>query len=818
MFQDARLRKSTRTAGEAAKRVDPKAQCPTLIAASLVAAMSAAQAQDAAAPPADAASAVPASQAASDPEAQPARRPDGSGELQQVVVTAEKRGSTIQKTPISMSAVTADELQQRGVTSVRELMNDIPGVAMKSQGAGQTELVIRGLSSAAGVSPTVGFYLDEVPVAPPTTATAGKTGIDPNLYDLARVEVLRGPQGTLYGASSMGGTVRLITAAADAKKFEGSAQATASFTQGGGANGEADVMVNVPLERDVAALRLVATQKHDSGWIDRVVVPGFPLPSESNGVIYGTVRGQVADVAGSQVHRDVNQTDLTSMRAELLLKPSSSLTIRPSVLFQAIRQGGPDEYDSKPGTEAHYQPFDIAESFRDRFTLSSLAIDYDFGPATLVSATGFTQRQRRQVQDISETVQNLFALPAFDTAGGGAGPASIAESDPTRQFSQELRLASKGDGPWTWMVGSFYSRLSSHYQAVSLIPGLADLFGTENLYTTDTQDTLSQFALFANTSYRITPDLKVTVGLRHFSSNDRSHIVSSGLGSAAGGDTPETDASSASANGYNPMVNLSYDLSNDNMVYATAAKGFRDGAAQAPVPTTGINATCAADLARLGLTASPLRYGPDSVWSYEFGSKNRLLDNRMTLNSSVYMEDWSKVQQSVGLDCGWTYTANAGNARVYGAEVELTARVGGGFTFEQGLSYTHAAFSEDYPLTNTKKGDLLQGVPMWNSSTALSLDRSINDDYSFTGRLSADYVGSSYNVTSSRVRLPGYALANLRLGLAADTWQATFFINNLTNRRVQLEATPSLVANVPTYDRISTNRPRTTGVTLSKTF
>lgn len=785
---------------------------PTLLAASLLLAFQAASAQSAAPAPADAASAT---QAAS-------RRPDGMGEIQEVVVTAEKRGSTIQKTPISMTAIASEELQQRGVTSVRDLLNDVPGVAMKSQGAGQTEVVIRGMSSAAGVSPTVGFYLDEVPVAPPTLATAGKTAIDPDLYDLERVEVLRGPQGTLYGAGSMGGTVRLITAAPNLKRFEGSAQATASWTEGGGANGAVNAMVNVPLATDAAALRLVATQKHDSGWIDRVVVPGFPLPTGGDGSFYGTTRGQVDGVAGSQVHHNVNDTNLTSARAELLLKPIAGLTIKPTVFLQNIRSGGPDEIDSNPGRDAHYQPFDISEPFRDHFLMSGLTVDYDLGPATLVSATGYTKRDRRQVQDDSETLQNLYGplvpLNAYAVEDGGAGPATMVESNPSHQFSQELRLASKDNGTFNWIVGAYYSRLVSHYQARSFVPGLIDIVGTGNVYTSDDQDALSQFALFGNANWRITPDLKLTAGVRHFSSHDRSHITASGIGSPSGDDSVDTNDASANAQGYNPMLNLSYDVSKDNMVYMTAAKGFRDGAAQPPVPTTGLNATCAADLAALGMTQSPTRYSPDTVWSYELGSKNRLLNNRMTLNGSVYVENWNSVQQTIALPCGWSYTDNAGNARVYGGELELTARLGAGFTLEQGVSYTHAAFLSDNAAAGMKKGDRLQGVPTWNTSTAISYDHSLNDEYSFTGRFSGDFVGSSQNVTYAPVRLPGYVLFNLRAGIAADTWQAVFFVNNVTNRRAELEAAPSLFGNVPTYDRIATSRPRTIGITLSKTY
>jgi len=740
--------------------------------------------------------------------------------LQQVVITSEKRSSTVFKTPLSVTAVTGDEIADRGANSVNDLIRGMPGVAVKGGGPGKSELVLRGLASSGGVSPTVGFYLNEIPVTTPSQASLGHTGVDPDLYDLERVEVLRGPQGTLYGASSLGGTVRLITTPPSLRNFLGSAQLQVLTTEGGGFSTGASGMLNMPLEKDVAALRVVATRKHDSGWIDRVVVPHFPLPTVPDPVLElsGTVRGNPAGLPGNRVIKDVNATDLTGVRAELLIKPSKSLSITPMVFHQQIKQGGADTYDSVPGGLAHYQPLDVPESYKDTFTIASLTVNWDMGPASLMSATAYSNRKSRKVEDVSEVLQNRFSLPGFDTASGGMGAATASEDNPTRQFTQEVRVSSKGDGPLSWLVGGFYSRIRSSGDAASVVPGLADFAGTTNLFHQSLSDALTQKALFGSATYQFSPEIRLTTGLRRFSSKSDSKSVSSGLFSVTESDAVEVSTSNAKASGFNPMANLSYSPSNNQMFYLLAAKGFRDGAAQRSVPTTGRNAACAANLADLGLTASPVRYGPDTVWSYEAGSKSRLAGGAVLFNLAAYTQTWRKVQQIVGLDCGWGYTDNSGDARVSGMEYELAARLGGGFTVQHSLGYTRARFTADHAPTGTKKGDRLLNVPEWTSSLSLQYDQEISEAYSFHGRLDASYTGPSDTQGFTRKRLPGYTTLNLRAGIDADAWSLSLFVRNLTNRRVALALEPGLLANTPVLDRVTSNRPRTVGVEYSARF
>src|SRR6202789_1045552 len=239
--------------------------------------------------------------------------------LVEIVVTAQRFNSTVQNTPISISAVTGAQLDAAGITSIEELSHDIPGLSMRSAGPGQTEYEARGLASSGGSAPTVGFYLDDIPLTPSSVSQTGKVVIDPDLYDIDRVELLRGPQGTLYGSGSMGGTVRVITNQPKLDTFEGSVQGTLSDTEGGSGNGGGSLMLNVPIG-DTLAVRFVATDKYRSGWIDRVVLNPFPADVPSSALpAYG--RGNVLSAPVQSVVHDVNTESLDGVRGGILFKP-----------------------------------------------------------------------------------------------------------------------------------------------------------------------------------------------------------------------------------------------------------------------------------------------------------------------------------------------------------------------------------------------------------------------------------------------------------------------------------------------------------------
>ena len=255
--------------------------------------------------------------------------------LTEIVVTAEKRDSTVLKTPISITAISGADLDAAGIHDLATVAAETPGVSIRSAGPGQNEIEMRGLTSSGGAAPTVGFYLDETPLSPPAGANNGKVVIDPNLYDLERLEVLRGPQGTLYGSGSMGGTVKLVTAQPQLNTFGASVELTGSHTQGASDNGTVDFMLNLPLIDDHLALRLVGTSEHNSGWIDRVVLGNFPLEpgfslTAPPGSVIALPRGNVLAAQVSNDYHNVNDEDLHSVRGSLLIQVDDTFSITPT--------------------------------------------------------------------------------------------------------------------------------------------------------------------------------------------------------------------------------------------------------------------------------------------------------------------------------------------------------------------------------------------------------------------------------------------------------------------------------------------------------
>jgi len=724
-------------------------------------------------------------------------------DLQEVVVTAEKRTSTVQKTPISITAITGADLQEQGLSDLESVVQQVPGVSFKTSGPGQTEYEMRGLTSTGGESPTVGFYLDETALTPPAMAQTGKVVIDPTLFDLNRVEILRGPQGTLYGAGSMGGTIKLVTNQPDPQRFAADLEGIPSVTAGGGFNATANAMLNVPLVQDVVALRLVATDKFIEGWIDRDVLDPFPLEVNNS-----TQRGNVAAAPVAETFSESNWERLRGGRATLLVQPSERLSITAGVLYQRINQGGPNTIDVPPGNEVHYQPFDVSEPFQDTFDLYDLTIKYNFDAFQIVSATSEWDRQQNQTQDISEAMQDFIGgflgPPAnfpFSTADGGLGAGSISEDDYTRQFSEELRAASTGNGPLQWLIGGYYSTFHATSHVFSFYPGFIPLFGTDNLADNHRIVGLDQYAVFGEASYQLPSNLKATLGARYFTYHSDSATAVSGV-SANG--TSETLFGRASNSGVSPKFNLAYIPNDSTTIYGTISKGFRPGGPNSPIPPP--------------CTPAPQQFGPDSIWSYELGEKMRFLDSRVSVNGDVYYEDWSNTQQQVAPPCGFKFTTNAGKAKVYGAELEVAVVLMQGLVLSQNVGYTHATNSETIPAAGVVAGDRLLDVPEVTANTNLAYRYPLAGSMNAVARVTNSYVDSIQDITFARNTLPSYDLVGARLGLESDRWSALFFIDNLTDKKALLSDTGALSANISILNRVATNQPRTIGVDLNYRF
>jgi len=761
--------------------------------------------------------------------------------LEEVVVTAQKRVSTVQNTPISISAVSGADLQARGVSSLASLAQGTPGVSLKTEGPSQTEIEMRGMTSSGGNSATVGFYLDDIPLAGPASAQNGHVVIDPDLYDLNRVEILRGPQGTLFGSGSMGGTVRLISNQPNLSKFESTAQSVLSGTDGGGFNHKDSLMVNLPLIDDTLALRVVGTENYTSGWIDRIVAGSFPL---AGGNPVGTARGDVQNAPIEKQYPGSNAYQTYAARVTLLWKPTENLSITPSFFHTTSTQNGISAYDSAPGTLAHYQPFDIAEPLTDSLTAYSLNVNYSFPTFDLTSSTARWTRNSSQVEEASEAFNNPaegityaanYGLPNPGYYGPtGSGPQHGIEDDPSHQFSEELRLASTGSGRASWATGLYYSNYYSLWGFRGTTPNYSSYMDlgtlapatTPNWYDAYSPTTLSQFAAFGDATYALTDALKVDVGARVNHYDYRFSSCLSGWGSANGAATPSCSGLIAlSSTSFNPKFNLSYTFSPDLMAYATVSTGFRPGGGNAVYPTTG--AAWGAAFHQQGYTSGkwPSTYEPDRVLSYELGEKARFFDRRLTVNASIYYEDWRHVQLEAYPN-DWALNINGNYVSIYGADIDVLADLGAGFQLEvaAGYLYEYLDGGPHWVITPVHK---MPEVSPESGTVALSYSKALGASYTFTARLESSYTGPRYSIyfsdpyefTGTYRQMPGYDLVNVRAGVKFhDKWSATAFVNNLTNKHAQLESMFTENEPQPSFTRIETNQPLTGGVDLTYHF
>ncbi len=765
---------------------------------------------------------------------------DGPSALEEIVVTAQKRVSTVQTTPISISAVSGDDLQTRGVASLAALAQGTPGVSLKSEGPSQTEIEMRGMTSSGGNSATVGFYLDDIPLTGPASAQNGHVVIDPDLYDLSRIEILRGPQGTLFGSGSMGGTVRLITNQPDLSQFESTAQSVLSGTDGGGFNHKNSLMVNLPIN-DTLALRVAGTEDYTSGWIDRIVAGNFPL---AGGDPVGTERGDVRNAPIEKQYPGSNSYQTYAVRAALLWKPIDGLSITPALFHTTSSQSGISAYDSDPGKLAHYQPFDIAEPLTDSLTAYSLNVTYNFPSFDLTSSTARWTRNSTQVEEASEAFNNPLEAITYNSNNGlpnpgyygaaGSGPEHGIEDDPSHQVSEELRLASTGSGRTSWVAGLYYSDFFSLWTFNGTTPNYSSYMDlgtlapatTPNWFDAYSPTTLKQYAGFGDVTYALTDELKVDAGARVNHYDYRFSSCISGWGSGYGAATPSCSGLIAlSSTSFNPKLNLTYTFSPDLMTYATVSTGFRPGGGDAVYPTTGAAWGGAFQQQNYTTGKWPTKYEPDRVLSYELGEKSRFFDRRLTVNASLYYEDWRHIQLEA-FPNDWALNINGNYASIYGADVDVLADLGAGFQLEVAAGYLYE-YLDGGPHWVIQPVHKLPDVSPESGTVSLSYSRPFGGSYTFTARLESSYTGPRYSIFFSDPyefvgtyrQLPGYDLINVRTGIKFhDKWSATAFVNNLTNKHAQLESMFTENEPQPSFTRIETNQPLTGGVDLTYRF
>jgi outer membrane receptor protein involved in Fe transport len=752
--------------------------------------------------------------------------------LEEITVTAEKFNSTIQNTPISISALSGDQLAAAGLTRLEDIAHEIPGLSMRNAGPGLTEYDARGLASNGGAAPTVGFYLDEIPLSPPALSQSGKVVIDPDLYDIERVEVLRGPQGTLYGSGSMGGTIKVITNQPKLGKFEGSVQGTGSYTDGGGGNYGANLMLNLPIG-DKFAVRLVLSDLYRSGWIDNITVSPFPMSLAS------PVQGNVLAAPVTNVFHNANDERLTSARVSLLYKPSDDLSILATAFDQSLHLGGYDLLDGSPNSadpsrvyKAHYEAFPLREGVRDDITIFGVTVNANLGFADLTSATSYFSRLGVQTQDASESLyySNRVpgSIPGTFTPGAPFVLAPYTERDPSHQFSQEIRLTSHDSGGLHWVAGAFYSELHSVWNEIGQSPQNATPAVPDGSYFISWNPyTVKQTALFADGSYKITDKLKLSAGVRWYTYKSEQDEFSWGLDGPNLTPPATSLITTASDKGFNPRVNLSYAPNEDLTTYATVSKGFRPGGANQILPTP----FC---------TAGDLKFGPDAAWNYEIGEKAKLFDNWLTINSDVYYIKWTGIQQVLTLPCGYQFYTNAGDGRSFGPELEINAKLSSEWSASLSGAWTDSKITNP----NAKYTNFLTNIatnpdgvthpcnagsscqpPIMNvtkdtASLSVTYSTTVMSDYQLSARIADQFVGSSHDVAYYfNYTLPSYNLANARVSLAHGDWSANMFVDNLTNKVALMTANnTSFQFNIPQVVRYTTNQPRTVGVQVNYKF
>lgn len=729
-----------------------------------------------------------------------------------IVVTASKRRERVQDVAISITAISQEALQKQGAQGMGDYLQAQPSVVIQDRGPARNQIVIRGLATTVAFeNPTVAFYLDEVPVT--NGLGTGANGFpDLKAFDLNRVEVLRGPQGTLYGAGSMGGTVKLVPNDPVLGETSIDGELSASSTHRAAASYNAAAAVNVPLT-DVVALRAVGYHYRQGGFVDNVYAgsPDPSLPVKELGGASWTSVGVSSFGVGAHNKENANSADTSGGRAYLLFDPAGPFSLRLGALYQYQKGNGlPEEV---PAVGEYKQNRFTQEQLRDTFQLYDALLKYAFGAVDLTSSTSFMVRRQRQLRDVS-----TFFLTA---------PIALADDNNNKTFVQEVRLSSPDDGAFKWIAGAYYQRTTSDalqdaqwhgtdrslVEFTSLLTALgavpAPVSPGGDLYFRDDHHVARQIAGFGEISYALTSKVRASAGLRW---SEYRHTINARAGGAFNGGTT-TDRLSSSEGTLTPKLEIEYKANRDHLYYARVAKGFRPGSPNQSLPTT-----CAADLAGIGLTSAPKSLKSDNLWSYELGSKNSFNGGRTRLNVAAYYIDWRDVQTSFLLSgCGFAFASNAGKARSQGLELELSHQFSHALNVAVQASYTDATLRENSPSGSGiggKSGDRLPGIPEWTLAGSAEYRFAMGGHDSFLRgdvRYISDYLNRFPGDIRGLVEAAGdYATVDLRVGTQINpALKLELFASNLFDARQKILVDTEL----PDSRRV-VGRPRTVGMTL----
>lgn len=704
-------------------------------------------------------------------------------ELGAIVVTANKRSERLQDVPMAVSALPGYQLERESAVNFSDYATRVPGLNVISNGPGWTQLVLRGITSGSGqANATVGTYIDDAPYGSSTVYALGGVltpDIDPD--DVQRIEVLRGPQGTLYGSNTLGGLVKFVTTPPDTSVASARVGAGFSSVSGGGSGMSGRAMVNLPLVEGKLGLRVNAYTRDDPGYLDNIVTG----------------------------KSDVNSAKVSGARAQVLWTPSDAVSLRLSALAQNLSSdglanvGADVDRDTLRPLHGDLQQSRAASTglFEIKYRLYDASLNADLGWARLISSSTYSTQAMKLDVDVT-TAYGPLLNPIFDLSNGGY---SLNNEIALGKFTQELRLQSPETQTLEWRAGVFYTREHSNnlqhiasFDATTgtpiALPQLGDIRVGPAIFT--------EWAAYGDVTWHATSQLGVLVGARY--SKDRATYAQTGDGMLTG---PTDFTTRGSDSPVTFLFNPSYKFSDDMMAYVRVASGFRPGGPNVGVPP--------------GLGA-PLTFGPDKLVSYELGFKSTVLDHRMTFDVAAFYIDWDKIQLTVNAG-GFGFLGNGGKAKSQGVEAAWQFTPVRGLMLSANASWTDAKLA-----ANTQEGlfgytgDRLPYVPKWNANLGVDYDFPLASGWS-------GFVGGSYRFIGSRVsdfrpvpgprdEVPSYDGIDLRAGVNHGHWTINAYVKNLTNERgitaitgqtTDPDANPFSAAYVP---------PRTVGISASVDF
>jgi len=696
---------------------------------------------------------------------------DDDFSFEEIIVTATKRSRRLQDVPLAISAIGERQLERLGADGFEGYYRTVPGLNFNQRDTNQGSFSIRGINTTVNTGDNqapVAIYVDELPT---DDSRGGRTSQDLNLFDVERVEVLRGPQGTLFGSGALGGAIRIITNKPNNTEFSAKIDGDLSFIDGGDPVYSLKGMVNIPLVQDKLALRAVGFYKDTGGYVDNVST--------------GVDNVNAAEAWGGRVaiKLDINEKlSLTATLSHQDTELEESASLNTIVANERVRANPLPEFTN---TE---------------ITIYNMKVDYDFDAFSLMSSTTYSEKSTFGRQGIVGAFPIVPGVIELDVLASGP--------DESNSFAQELRLTSRDDQALRWVLGAFYFKRNRDATSFIEVPGIGGFLGADN----DTLlDALIEFsdkekALYGEVSYDITDKLEATVGLRWF--DNKATYIDRQTGLNTGGMVIINDPDDHSENSLTPKFVLSYKATDDAMIFASVAKGYRIGGTNVPIPV---------------VPSPPNSFGPDSLWNYELGVKTSWYDNRLIFNASVYYIDWTDIQVELTEPrTSFAYLTNGGQASSKGVEVEIIGRPISGLQLSSSFSYNDAQMNEDVlnPDDGTPfalDGDEMPGARDFTIANSVEYTRPISETFDFFVRADHQYVGNAFtsflNVPSVGLAgvLESYSLFNLRTGFTSDRWDITLYADNLFNN-------DKLASQSASGNFAFRLKPRTIGINLRTQF